>query len=333
MSTTSSTRVGVALACTTALVSGVAIYLNGFGVRSVGNATTYTTAKNLVAAVVLVAVAGWMRARHRAAPGSSPSTTGSTAGSTAGSAVGSEATPAEPRPRRGARIAVAVVGGSVPFVLFFEGLARADSVDAAFIHKTLVVWVAILALPFLRERPGPRHLLAIGLLLAGHLAMGGMPALAMGTGEVMIAVATLLWAIEFVVAKRALADVSSHDLAAWRMAGGSVLLVGWLLVTGGVGSLLAIGPTGWAWVLGTGVVLSAYVGTWYAAMARIPAVDVAAILVAGAIVTALLQAGFDGAALVPSLVGLGLLGAGAAVAALPWARAAWPQRAPVGSST
>lgn len=328
MSTTSSTRLGVALACTTALVSGVAIYLNGFGVRSVGNATTYTTAKNLVAALVLVAVAGWMRTRHRTAPGSA----GSAAASTAAASTAA-ATPAEPRPRRGARIAVAVVGGSVPFVLFFEGLARADSVDAAFIHKTLVVWVAILAVPFLRERPGPRHLLAIGLLLAGHLAMGGMPALAMGTGEVMIAVATLLWAVEFVVAKRALADVASHDLAAWRMAGGAVLLVGWLLVTGRVGSLLAIGPAGWAWVLGTGVVLSAYVGTWYAAMARIPAVDVAAILVAGAIVTALLQAGFDGAALAPSLLGLGLLGAGAAVAAMPWARAAWPQRAPVGSST
>ena len=166
-----------------------------------------------------------------------------------------------------------------------------------------------------------RHLVAVGLLLGGQVVLvGGLPALSWGSGEAMIAVATLLWAIEFVVAKRSLGDISSHELAAWRMGGGSVLLVGWVVVSGRVDTLLAITPTGWAWVLGTGLLLSAYVGTWYAALARIPAVDVAAVLVAGAIVTALLQAGFDGAALAPSALGLGLLGAGAVVAARPWAR-------------
>ena len=49
---------------------------------------------------------------------------------------------------------VAVVGGSVPFVLFFEGLARAEATQAAFIQKTLVVWVALLAVPLLHERLG-----------------------------------------------------------------------------------------------------------------------------------------------------------------------------------
>jgi drug/metabolite transporter (DMT)-like permease len=205
-------------------------------------------------------------------------------------------------------------------VLFFEGLARADSVDAAFIHKTLVVWVAILAVVFLREQTRARHLVAVALLLGGQVVLvGGLPALSWGGGEAMIAVATLLWAIEFVVAKRALADISSHELAAWRMGGGSLLLVAWVLVSGRADTLLAMTPTGWAWVLGTGLLLSAYVGTWYAALARIPAVDVAAVLVAGAIVTALLQAGFDGAAPAPNAVGLGLLGAGALVAARPWA--------------
>ncbi len=57
MSTSTSTRTGIALAAVTALVSGVAVYLNGMGVRAVGDATTYTMAKNLVAALVLLAVA------------------------------------------------------------------------------------------------------------------------------------------------------------------------------------------------------------------------------------------------------------------------------------
>ncbi len=306
MSTSISTRTGLALASVTALVSGVAVYLNGMGVRSVGDATTYTMAKNLVAALVLVAVGVTVVGR------SSPATPSS--------GRHSWLTP---------RIAVAVVGGSVPFVLFFEGLSRADSVDAAFIHKTLVVWVAILAVVFLREQTGPRHLVAVALLLGGQVALvGGLPALSWGSGEAMIAVATLLWAVEFVVAKRALADIPSHELAAWRMGGGSVLLVAWVLVSGRADTLLAITPTGWAWVLGTGLLLGAYVGTWYAALARIPAVDVAAVLVAGAIITALLQAGFSGAALAPSALGLGLLGAGAVVAARPWARLRQLDRVP-----
>ena len=49
-------------------------------------------------------------------------------------------------------LGVGVIGGSVPFVLFFEGLARAEATQAAFIQKTLVVWVALLAVPLLRER-------------------------------------------------------------------------------------------------------------------------------------------------------------------------------------
>jgi drug/metabolite transporter (DMT)-like permease len=309
MTSDRTTRTGIALAAVTALVSGVAVYVNGFGVAAVGDATTYTTAKNLVAALVLVVVSAAATAWGR---GSAPHTA--------------------TRPAWGARLAVAVVGGSVPFVLFFEGLARADSVDAAFIHKTLVVWVALLAIPFLRERPGPRHLLAVALLVAGQvLLVGGVPAVAWGTGEAMIGVATLLWAVEFVVAKRALADVASHDLAAWRMAGGAVVLLGWLAVTGRLPALLAVDASGWAWVVGTGLLLSAYVGTWYAALARAPAVDVAAVLVAGAIVTALLQAGLDGADLASGVLGLGLLAAGAAVVAAGAASGA-PARTASGAS-
>jgi hypothetical protein len=69
--------------------------------------------------------------------------------------------------------AVAIVGGSVPFILFFEGLARVTSTDAAFIQKTLVIWVALLAVPLLRERIGPWHLAAIAALVWGQAILGG----------------------------------------------------------------------------------------------------------------------------------------------------------------
>ena len=53
---TGTRRRGLMLALLTAVISGCAIFLNGYGVKAVGNATVYTTAKNVVAALVLFAV-------------------------------------------------------------------------------------------------------------------------------------------------------------------------------------------------------------------------------------------------------------------------------------
>lgn len=297
-------RRGILLAAGTAAVSGIAVYVNAIGVRAVGDATLYTTMKNLVAALVLLAVAGGL-ARHRAA--SRP-----------------DHAPAEDH-RRWTPAVVALLGGSIPFVLFFEGLARADSVDAAFLHKTLIFWVALLAGPVLGEKVRGRHVVALGLLLLGWLGLtGGMPSIGWGVGEAMILAATLLWAIEVVVARRLLARVDWSALAAWRMGGGVVLLVGWTLATGRADALLGAGQVAWAWALVTGLLLSAYVGTWYAALQRAPALDVTAVLVAAAVLTALLQAMLDGASIAADLPWLGLLGAGAAVAAASGWRAREP---------
>src|SRR5215468_4205014 len=109
----------------------------------------------------------------------------------------------------------ALIGGSVPFVLFFEGLARAQATQASFIQKTLVVWVALPAVPLLRERLGPAHVAAIAFVIAGQAALvGDTGTVTFGTGEAMILAATLLWAVEVVLAKRLLADIDARTLGA-----------------------------------------------------------------------------------------------------------------------
>src|SRR5664280_1648961 len=52
---------GAALAGATALVSGVSVFVNSYGVRAGATPAVYTTAKNLVAVTVLsfVALIGW----------------------------------------------------------------------------------------------------------------------------------------------------------------------------------------------------------------------------------------------------------------------------------
>ena len=143
------------------------------------------------------------------------------------------------------------------------------------------------------------------------LADGFAGTVAFGSGEAMILAATLLWAVEVVYVKRLLVGLPSSTLAAARMGLGTVLLLGWLAVQGTFGQLGQLDTAQWKWVVLGGLLLTAYVATWYAALARAQAVDVTAVLVFGAVVTALLSGGVDGKSV--SVVASVLVTAGAAL--------------------
>jgi drug/metabolite transporter (DMT)-like permease len=283
---------GISLAFVTACISGVSIYLNGRAVKHFPDATVYTTAKNLVAGVLLVSFALLAARRTPAAEASAPPT----------------------RRQWLALFGVGVVGGSVPFVLFFEGLARAEATQASFIQKTLVIWVALLAVPLLKERLRWPHLLAIALLVAGQAwLVGGAGTIAFGEGEGMILAATLLWAVEVVYVKKLVGPLSPELLAAARMGFGTVILIAWVAVAGKMGALTGLAGEQWGWILLTGLLLTGYVATWYAALARAQAVDVTAVLVFGAVITALLAGAIDGVAV--SVAGTLAIAAGAGIVA------------------
>ncbi len=296
------TRAGLALALAAAVISGFAVYTNSYAVRafaSFGGATVYTTAKNLIAAIVLAAALAYATRRAPREGFTRPRRPGQWAG----------------------LAAVAVIGGSVPFVLFFQGLARVDSANAAFIQKTLVIWVALLAVPLLGERLSLWHVAAIaGLVWGQALLGGGIGGIGLGAGEAMIFAATLLWAAETVVARKLLSGpagqpgLSALTVATARMGGGVVILIAYTLATTRWSTLAAIGWHQWSWAIATGLILAAYVGAWYAALARAGAIDVTALLVPAAIITALLQSGSK--ALAPQWPGLALVAAGTALVLL-----------------
>jgi drug/metabolite transporter (DMT)-like permease len=284
---------GLGLALTAAVISGIAIFTNAYGVKAFGDPTVYTTAKNLVAAVVLLTLL--LTATRR----------GSVQGFTR---------PHKPGQWAGL-VVVGIIGGSVPFALFFEGLARASSSEAAFIQKTLVVWVALLAAVFLGERVGPWQVGAVALLVWGQAVLGGgVRGIGLGPGETMIFVATLLWSVEIVVAKKLLRSLSPLTVGAARMLVGVAILIGYVLATTSWSQLAAIGPRQWGWAVFTGLILAGYVITWFSALASARAVDVTAVLVFGAIVTALLQATVQGTPLAPQTFGLSLVAIGSVAA-------------------
>lgn len=294
---TNTRRTSLLLALTTAVISGFSVFLNSYGVKAVGSATTYTTLKNGVSFLVLALVAGLLAGR----PGNRK--------------------PVLTRPAGGAQwlglTVVGVMGGAIAFVLFFEGLAHASSANAAFVHKTLLIWVALLAVPLLHERLTAWHVLAIGLLVVGQVGLAGGPASLAGAGELMILAATVLWAIEVVIAKWLLREMSSWTLALTRMGVGTVALLSWCAMRGTLAPVPDLTAGQWGWVLLTGVLLAGYVGTWYAALARAQAVDVTAVLVVGAVITAVLGTVVKGAPITPDLGWIVLILLGGALVALP----------------
>lgn len=270
---------GVALATATALISGVSVFVNGLIVKEFADPVVLTGARNALVGAALVAVllatggAGEIRAlKGRAAAG---------------------------------LLAVAVVGGSIPFILFFTGLGQATGPGAALIHKTMFVWVALLAVPLLGESLGIAQLLALGALVAGTLLVGPVGAIGPGTAELLILAATAMWAVEVVLVRALLtrAGVGVRLAAASRMALGAAVIAGFLAVGGRLGAIAAL--TAWQWTLiaATGALLFGYVTTWYAALQRAPASLVASILVGGAVVTAILTTVRTGTAPAPAVAG------------------------------
>lgn len=280
---------GALLALVTALISGVAVFINSFGVKQVPDPFVFTTTKNLLVALTLGALillpASWNELKLLTR-------------------------------RQWLSLAViGMVGGSVPFLLFFYGLKEATAPSAAFIHKTLFIWVAILAYPILKERLGKLQLVALAVLVLGQLVLVGRPSQwALGRAEFFVLLATLLWAVEAIIAKKVMSDVSARVAALGRMGFGAVIMLAFLASTGRVEALVAMTGVQWMWVAITSVFLLGYVVSYYGALKHAPVTVVASVLVLGSVITSLLHAMFNARTYTPEqVVGFGLIIAASAL--------------------
>jgi drug/metabolite transporter (DMT)-like permease len=270
---------GILWALATALISGISVYVNKFGVAQVQDPFIYTTLKNSLVAVGFLAAlcfsAGFAELRTFTLR------------------------------QWVSWVGLGLIGGGIPFLFFFQGLAIASAPSAALIHKTLFIWVALLAAPLLGERLGWWQLGGLGILAVGQWLLQPPAALGWGTGELLIFSATLLWAIETILAKKVLAGVSAQAAALGRMGIGALVMWLFLGLTGRTEHAIALTGTQWFWVAITAMLLMAYVWTWYRALKAAPASLVTSLLTLGAVITVGLAVPFEGKGL-PQLQGLAL---------------------------
>jgi drug/metabolite transporter (DMT)-like permease len=257
---------GVILALGTAIFSGVANFINKFAVGAVGDPLVYTTVKNSLVALMIISLLFFLRKL--------------------------------PKLRKLSRrdlvflFTIGIVGGSLPFYLFFSGLAQMSAINATLIHKTLIFWVALLAVPLLDERISLSQVGALGLIFSANLFVGGFRGFSFSRPELMVLAATILWAVENIIAKIALRRVDPDIVVAARMGIGSVILLSAVGLLGKGPILASLDVQQLGLVALTSVILFGYVTTWYRALRVAPVTLVATVLSLATLITNSLSAVF-----------------------------------------
>jgi drug/metabolite transporter (DMT)-like permease len=257
--------VGLLLVLATAGISGISTFVNGYAVAGT-NSDAFVTVRNVVVALLLVpAVLLTVRG-------------------------------ADLRLRSqdwGRLLIIGLIGGAIPFLLFFRGLqlATADggATSASFLYRTLFLWATTFAILYLGERFRLRIAVAAALLLAGNLLLLALTSTVWTDGTIYVMAATLLWAGEYTLSKRTLRDLPTGVVALGRMGFGAIFLMGYLALTGGLLGASRFSPAQWEWVAISAVLLAGFVATWYAGLRRLDLSTASAVLVLGYPVTVILS--------------------------------------------
>jgi len=258
---------GKLLVLSTALASGIAVFFNSFAVQG-GDPIVFTAMKNAICAMLLAGIAlSWGTWKEFARLNSS---------------------------QWGTLLLIAVIGGSLPFALFFTGLSLSDGATGSCIYRGLFFAAAAFAFVFLKEKVGLNVVAGVVILMVANiLLLGKIPSI--GTGEILVLAATVLWAAESVISKKALETISPQAVATARMLFGSIILIGALAALGKSGALFSASISLTDAAI-SGVLLLVYVMTWYRGLAKLAVSEAAAILASGGIVSAALSLAFLGKA-------------------------------------
>ncbi|MFH1802251.1 MAG: DMT family transporter [archaeon] len=187
---------------------------------------------------------------------------------------------------------IGIIGGGLAFFLFFSGLKITTGGRAAFLHKTLPFFVLILAYAFLREKIAKKQVWALVLMLigVGAISFATISPSAFWTdpqmGDLLVLAATFLWAIENVVAKKAMLKGEHNFVVSFaRMFFGGVFLFGVILLAGRFNTLFELTGIEWLYILASTALLFGFVLTYYWSMKHVSVSKASTILLLAPVIT------------------------------------------------
>jgi len=167
-------------------------------------------------------------------------------------------------------LAIAVIGGSFAFLLFFTGLQFTTAGRGAFLHKTLPLYATLFAFIFLKEKVSRKQLYAMLAMLVGTalIYFASIPPAQLWSnpslGDLLIIGATILWGLENTIARAAMLKKESNLVVSFaRMFIGGVILFGVVLLMGKLDILFSLSLQQVSNLLISTAILFGYVLCWY----------------------------------------------------------------------
>jgi drug/metabolite transporter (DMT)-like permease len=255
--------IGTLLVLITAISSGVAIIVNKFFVAKM-DPLVLTSLRGFFVGIIFLLIALYVMAHNREKSFKKTSW--------------------------GPLLLIGIIGGGLAFWLFFSGLKLTLGVRAAFLHKTLPIYALILAFVFLKERITKKHIMAMSVMFLGLLIME-LPKLSwdVRVGDLLVLGATVLWAIENTISKRAMLNRESNWVVVFsRMFFGSIVLFAIIFLLGKIDMLFLLTQQQMVYVLISGLFLLVYVLTYYWGLKYINLSKAATILLLSPVVSLIL---------------------------------------------
>lgn len=254
-------RYGVLLVFLTAIISGVSIFTNKYGVSKV-EPYTFTFLKNVLVAIFLLSLVLFTKELK---------------------------TTNLKKKQIYQLILIGLIGGSIPFLLFFKGLSMTSASVGGFIHKTLFIFASFFALIFLKEKIPKKMLIIALILIIGNFLLLNLKSFSFGIGEFLILIATVMWGLENVISKNILKQLSGNLVALGRMFFGSLFILLFLIFTNKINIISSLTYNDVIWILLTSVLLLFFVITYYNGLKYIKVSVATSILLLGSPITTLLS--------------------------------------------
>jgi len=253
---------GLWLVLGTAIISGISIFINKFGVQGI-DSSLFTGTKNFIVAIFLFSLIILAKDFKKLK---------------------------ELTGKEWIKLSfIGLLGGSIPFLLFFKGLQLTSASQGSFIHKTMFLWVGVLALIFLKEKLSKGMVIGAIMLLIGNFLLLKINNFSLTTGDWLILAATLLWSIETIISKQALKTIDSKVVAFGRMFFGTAIILVFLALTNKLTLALTLTSSQLFWILITSAFLFGYTFTWYSGLKEVKATVATSILLLGSVITTLLE--------------------------------------------
>ena len=187
-------------------------------------------------------------------------------------------------------LTIGFVGGGIAFLLFFSGLRLTTAGRAAFLHKTLPLYITLFAFLFLKEKITRKQIFAMILMLLGtYIIVSNRITWEITLGDLMVISATILWAVENTLAKHAMNNKESNFVVTFaRMFFGSIFLFSIIIILGKIDLLFSLQTAQIRNIIISTGILFCYVLFWYSSIKYINVSKASVILLLAPVISLIL---------------------------------------------